>query len=104
MTRLPFDSAVERSVLAEVGDPLHRLHALVDVGPQHFHDERHARIVEALRDGAPVSVEDHQYLDECIAYAWPLVDGAVERFLDLAARRQRALELEAELHELLEAV
>jgi hypothetical protein len=99
--RLPHDFELERSVLAELVEPLHRLHALDEIGVGAFHDGRHRRIFTALRDHAPLSAADHKYLDGCVAYAWPLCRGAIERLEELARRRALALDLLRELDKVL---
>jgi hypothetical protein len=100
---LPYDRDLERRLLAELGGALNRPDHLEGVKPDDFLDERHLRIAVAIRAGKPQRDErDQRYLDDCVRWAWPLARGDREKFLDLAARRRRALELEAELAALLD--
>jgi hypothetical protein len=107
--RLPADLSLERSVLAEIAEPLHHVRGLSDVTPGDFYDQRHARIVGRLRgvfksaDDERYVADDRDYVDDCVRFAWPLLEGGIERFFALAARRRRALLLTDELSTLLEA-
>jgi hypothetical protein len=100
--RLPHDADTERSVLAEIAAPLHRVAGINAIGPEHFYDPRHIRIATALRGDKKLSAADHRYLDCCIARAWPLTAMTLLRLCDLAERRRRALELACELTQLTE--
>lgn len=102
--RLPFDAEVELSVLAEAADPLHGLAGAVTA--EDFYDQRNARIFAAVQSSLTelLSIDDRRYLEHAVQYAFPVVVGTLEKFIDLAARRRRLLELDAERLELLEGV
>jgi hypothetical protein len=98
---LPVDLDAERSVLAELVEPLYRNSALDRIAVDDFADYRHRRILEQLHDGEPLTVRDAAYLAELCRYAWPLSTQLLDSFLDCAARRRRLLALERERLELL---
>lgn len=101
--RLPFDADTEASVLAELADPLHDDGSLREtITADQFFDRRNARIFDAvLVDVILLSDSDRRYLANVVRFAFPVVAGTVARFVDLAARRRRLVELEAERDALL---
>lgn len=99
--RLPFDLDIERSVLAEVAEPLHVVASMREVVAEHFHDARHRRIATSLLSGGPLGRADRAYLADAVRYAWPLTASTLPRFFELAAARARLLELAGEIERVL---
>jgi hypothetical protein len=99
--RLPYDQDLERAVLAEIIDPLHRVRALDEVGPEDFADGRHQRIMRHRLAGESFIGSDVRYAAGCTQWAHPLVHGDVEQFFALAARRREVLRLAYRIEELL---
>jgi hypothetical protein len=99
--RLPHDRDLERSVLAEIVDPLHDVRALGDVAPNHFCDGRHQRILRHWLAGEQLNPSDELYVADITRWAHPLARGDVERFFWIAERRRRVLALANEIEDLL---
>lgn len=100
MAIMPCDPEVERAVLADQIYPLHGdPHGRVK--PDDFYDERHRRILRAARTGTELGIVDDGYLADVVRTAPPITKDTYATFGDLAARRRRLLELEAERCDLL---
>lgn len=115
---VPHDVEAERSMLAELADPLTGRGERGDwfgwLRGSDFWLPAHRRLFTALRvrheRGLPpprhdlgaldVSAEDLAVLDEAIAHAWPLHCGTFHRVRELGETRERIAAIELELAEL----